>query len=484
MGDDISLPRRDLHVAVMDVAPADFNVGGEFAALRQRLCATPFNELIECECRNVSSFLDEWQRQLLAVDPRASLLSRMSMRDLFRVTPQLSGVLYLSSNIIVSEALWDDCHEGVTHPTSREVAAQIQAALPWTSELTFSFPRKYDFFGYLNSWGFIRFPRLDDSGNGAGVLTSCTTMDPRVMQLLRRTGAGSIIHRHNAVWFDAVHDFLHQVVLYTNPSFGIGRRSPMSIAGAHDPVDAWGVEMVDTFNYEYWAHRSHRCITSALMTQDWGESIAARGVDYVRAVFDFHSLMLASKIVAKAEAERIAAYLIAIYLWPLNVLLHPQSLWIEKIATRIDDGPFRPSRDPVADVVAILRSSRISESADRATAFSTGLGRGLPGILRFMEEAASPIERGVAGILRVIGVENWRSATPRLSWYQRLRLQITVTGYRGLYEGWFHDHPVRWNGGDVDPHMATLKFLPRLDETWSKFAANRPAHYTLAGIEP
>ena len=101
-----------------------------------------------------------------------------------------------------------------------------------------------------------------------------------------------------------------------------------------------------------------------------------------------------------------------------------------------------------------------------------------------MEEAASPIERGVAGILRVIGVENWRSTAPRLSWYQRLRLQITVTGFRGLYEGWFHDHPVRWNSKDVEPHAATLKFLPRLDETWSRFAANRPDHYTLAGIEP
>lgn len=78
------------------------------------------------------------------------------------------------------------------------------------------------------------------------MLLSVTTIDSEVMELIRDQDRTELLSMYNRAWDGAIHDYLHHIALYTNPSFGIGKISPMSLNGLHHRVDAWGEDMHST----------------------------------------------------------------------------------------------------------------------------------------------------------------------------------------------------------------------------------------------
>ncbi len=183
-----------------------------------------------------------------------------------------------------------------------------------------------------------------------------------------------------------------------------------------------------------------------------------------------------------SERERIISYLLAIYLWPLNILFDPQSGELQPVYDLIDSGPIRFEGSASETVRSILLDGKISESSDRLTAFHDKLHSGADGITFFMNEANSPVELGIAGLLAEIGPERWREATGRLRFSDFLRLTVCVIGYRGLYEGWRHNLPILYQHREVAPHEATIAFLEKLEETFSDFEGSDLGEYKLHGI--
>ena len=303
------------------------------------------------------------------------------------------------------------------------------------------------------------------------------------MRTLQRTGFAHLAHMYNRAWDGAIHDYLHHVALYTNPSFGIGRRSPMSLAGLNTPIDEWGEHMVDTYNYEYWAHRSHRLITERVLSDTDRQNISKTACDYVGEVYRFHRLCSEGG----EPSEKISAmtsYLLAIYLWPTSILLGPGSSHVETIGRAIDHGPFRFSDDALAEVTRILTTGRISEDSAALAASHRACLSGLDGLISFIETAQTPIERAVAGSLTSIGALEWKTRPPHLTWYQWLRLTVDVIGYRGLYEGWYHDRPILYRDERIPAHEATMRFLERFSASLQNFRQLDIGNYTLSGIVP
>ncbi len=468
------------HEVVFDIEAEDFTETGEFAALFRTLTGGDFRNLVADEGERVLPFLKIWERQILELRPDAPVASTMGMQKAFEAMPQLSGVVYLSNNIVVSEALFDTSKDRSEFLDSRTVNPRVVEHLPAVQGLTFSFPRIYEFFGYHNSWGFIRFPRQNDEGKDAGVLISCSTLDQRVMRVMQDHGFGHLAHLYNRVWDNAVHDYLHNVILYTSPSFGIGKRSPLSLSGCHEKIDAWGRDMMtQKHNYEYWAHRTHRQITKTLLTESDKQSILKNAIRYIESVFDLHAVLANQK---HEDAINITSYLVSIYLWPLNILVDPQSGQLQELYDLIDAGPVDFDGSAPETIRAILLEGKISESEDRLARAVEKLRDGVDGISSFVEEASSPVELGIAGLLVEIGEDRWQNPTKSLRWSDFLRLTVCVAGYRGLYEGWRHNLPVLYRHQLVLPHEATIAFLERLDETFVEFGGANVGTYKLQGI--
>lgn len=72
-------------------------------------------------------------------------------------------------------------------------------------------------------------------------------------------------------------------------------------------------------------------------------------------------------------------------------------------------------------------------------------------------------------------------STP-LDWGDWVAMLTEIEGFRGLYEAWFHDEPVRLNGVEVEPHQATLDFISAFAETRKAFACSEPREFALHGI--
>lgn len=463
---------------IWDIDPEDFQELGSFAQLQRHLTQDSYSQLIAEEAKRVSHFLYEWENQLIKFQQRDFLTQSLS--TLFLQTPQLSGVTYLSDNYVISEAFFNAEREGLGHLTDREVSLTIQKALPWSKQLSFSFPRKYSFFGFINSWGFIRFPRQNDQGLDAAVLISCTTLDPKVMKLMAETHFTHLVSLYNHVWDGAIHDYIHHIGLYTNPSFGIGKLSSMSIASVNDQIDLWGQSMMSTFNYEYWAHRSHRLITEKTLTDSQKEAITDKACHYVQEVYRFYD-QLVSLNLSEKYIEEVVGYLLAIYLWPLGILLHPLSKWMEKIHFEINKSPFRKVISVLAIADLLAEKGQISDHSIKDKLMSNNPLHKMQGIQAFIDQATSGIDIGISYMLKGLGLENLNENST-LSWYEWLRVYTDITARRGLYESWYHQLPVIFNGKDIHPHHATLLILEHVTHALRLFEQKKMNHYQLSGI--
>jgi len=169
---------------VWDIFPKDFDYNCSFERLIQYWKKNNFDFLIEEERKRVSPFLKSWGRQLQKV----CSISTDDLLDYFLQTPSLSGVLYCSHSTVLSESFFTPQPEHIKYPTDRVIAPEASGLLPSSKDLTFSFPRKYEFADFYNSWGFIRIERLNEQGNGAGVLLSVVTLDAEILALLKKHG--------------------------------------------------------------------------------------------------------------------------------------------------------------------------------------------------------------------------------------------------------------------------------------------------------
>jgi len=439
-----------------DVRAEEFTDSGHLACLTKEYRTESFAQLIEMECERNTAFLVEWERQILSrrgADPHWA----PGLTDLFRETPALSGVLYVSQNHVVSEALFADAPEEKAHFTDRPLHPAARDGLSDADALTFSFPRLYDLEGFGNAWGFMRIERRDSQGNGAGVLLSVTTIDSEVMELIRDQDRTELLSMYNRAWDGAIHDYLHHIALYTNPSFGIGKISPMSLSGLHLRVDAWGEDMHSTFNYEYWAHRTHRAITSVL----FGDEARAQALDIAQSYFR-EVRAFADDLLDRHDAcyvQRVVDYLACIYLWPLNVLISPLDEFFDRLTGSLDDLKVDPAADAGAIVARIARDMTIEA-----------------------ETADPPRAKGLRAVASVLGAQEREAC----GWSDVLRLKANWGTQRGYYEGWFHEIPVMYQGRPTRLHDPAEEIIRRVIETRDAYESVRTmsGEYELRGISP
>lgn len=333
---------------IWDIFPDEFTGDGYFENFIQKIKNENFENLLQNELERVSPYLNTWGDLLRNITP----ISPDILKEWFCKTPQLSGVIYFSHSTVLSESFFSSDTSLTRHPTDRIISDKIQSVLPSAKDLTFSFPRQYNFDGFYNSWGFIRIERQDNNGNGAGVALSVVTLDSKIMELMRKNGFQHLAYLYNQCWNGSIHDYIHHLGLYTNPSFAIGKHSPMSIYGQHLDIDKWGKEMVDTFNYEYWAHRTHRLITENQKNLNFIQIINDAEI-YFKEAGNFQKKLLDSQQELE-YVQKIGQYLGCIYLWPLHILIHPYGPIMDKIGQFIDFLILPQKKDRILDTIEAL----------------------------------------------------------------------------------------------------------------------------------
>ncbi len=343
---------------IWSIEPRDFNESGELHNYIQKLTALNFEDFIEFELANVRPFLLEWESLLKKENCETGAIKEsIDLQALFRKAPELSGVVYYSDNSVICEQIFEEHPEQLVHLTDKVLQKNVRESLPCAQNLSFSFPRKYTFEGYANGWGFARVERENSAGNGAAVALSVTTLDQDIMRLLKKYDSEPLAELYNQVWDYAIHDYIHHIAIYTNPSFAIGKRSPMSIAQENDLIDRWGASMVDTFNYEFWAHSTHRKITEAILSSEKKAELIKKAKVYFREVKVFQEKILNAECSDRGRqlAHKVGSYLTFIYLWPLHILLPPYGREIEelrKCINALDVGEVRDVRKYVLKSIA------------------------------------------------------------------------------------------------------------------------------------
>jgi len=335
---------------IWDIYPNEFNSNGNLEKFIQIIKNENFNSLLRDELQRVSPFLEKWGDLLHQIAP----ISAETLKEWFLKTPKLSGVIYFSHSTILSESFFSKNHSHlIRHPTDRIMCQEAATSLPSAKDLTFSFPRQYNFDGFYNSWGFIRIERDDENMNGAGVALSVVTLDSEVLGLIRQHGFQDLIHLYNQSWNHSIHDYIHHLALYTNPSFGIGKYSPMSIHNQNHAIDQWGEDMISTFNYEYWAHRTHRLITENLTDLNDDQIILDAHI-YFEEVRRFQEHLINHQY--KLEyVQNIGQYLGCIYLWPLHILMHPHGSQMNSIGHFIERLILPEKQDRILNTLQLLQ---------------------------------------------------------------------------------------------------------------------------------
>lgn len=421
---------RDADTAIVwDVHVDEFTHAGHLQRLIDDYSRQPFEAMVRLEGRRNAAFLSEWERQIVSRPGADAPIP--GLRELFTEATKLSGVLYVSQNHVLSEALFEREPEEKAHFTDRPLHPAARESLLGADGLTFSFPRLYDIEGFHNAWGFMRVERRDDTGNGAGVLLSVTTIDAEIMEALRAHGRTGLLSMYNHAWDGAIHDYLHHIALFTNPSFGIGKVSPMSLTGLQQEVDAWGEDMHSSFNYEYWAHRTHRGITSALLDDRARARVLENAQRYFRALRSFVVELAADH--GHGYVQRVADYLACVYLWPMHVLLHPLDEAFDILAPLLDELHVDTGIDPAATAEELVQELR-AEAATADPPRAAGL-------------------EGIAGLRGDGGAWTWGDV---------VRLKTGLVTQRGYYEGWFHDTPVMYQGRPVRLHEPAAQIIDRV----------------------
>ncbi len=519
---------------IWDVFPSDFTKDGSFEQLIQQWKKAQFASLIEEEKNRVFPFIQRWGELL----SRVSTITTKDLEELFFRTPLLSGVLYCSHSTVLSENFFDSQPERLSHPTDRVIAEEALKSLPSAKDLTFSFPRKYQFAGFYNSWGFVRVERKDDQGNGAAVLLSVITIDGAILDLLKKTGYKHLVNLFNQSWNGSIHDYIHHLGLYTNPSFGIGKRSPMSLRGLQKEVDAWGEDMVDTFNYEYWAHRTHRLITEDLADLDH-ELIIQDAHNYFSELnlFQQDLLRYGYKL---SDVQRVSEYLASIYIWPLHILIHPYSITMEKIGEFLEflilpevDDPIKEAAFILSDscnllenqlqariIIKLLKKLKWDENHDQWQQFLSTLNQeekenlsiqfiqnvaeektnilkkpliNFSKLLEMDEELPEaflsvlsemnnpPLLKGMSVALQALQIHLQTNFLKKGDW---LRFKVAITAQRGMYNCWDHDYPVIFRKNPQNPLIIFAEIFTILQKNLSLYQPYllEKQSYELSGI--
>lgn len=216
--------------------------------------------------------------------------------------------------------------------------------------------------------------------------------------------------------------------------------------------------MLDTFNYEYWAHRTHRLITEKLFTSAEKSQWIARFAVYLQEVHSFCSLLCQKE--STLYAQRVSNYLVCVYLWPLHILIHP----------------LDPLFGEVVDLVNRLQICPIA-AVQQEIAFR------VQSIVQNQNLASGPKEWALREVVRGLRLEE-KIRQGAMDWFDVLRFQTDWVVQRGMYEGWFHDQPVLYQNRPVSCHQVTLHMLNVLKETFPLFTQKLPhiQPYTLQGI--
>jgi hypothetical protein len=496
-----------------------------------------FTDLIRVERERVLPFLRVWG-ELLSENHS---ISSADLESYFLQSAGLSGVLYCSHSTVLSESFFVAQGKRLTHLTDREIAAEALASLPSAKDLTFSFPRKYEFASFYNSWGFVRVERLDERGNGAGVLLSVVTLDAEILELLKQTGFKHLAHLFNQSWNGSVHDYIHHLALYTNPSFGIGKRSPMSLAGLNGEIDRWGEEIVDTFNYEYWAHRTHHLITARLAEIE-DQVMIQDAQNYFLEVALFQESLIRNGY-DRAYVQRVGEYLGSVYLWPLHILIHPYGATMESIGRFIEFLDLPQELDRLKEAASLLGGKQCPQDPrlqgkilikmveilkwdethpalqENVSSFQEEGGKG--SYLEFIREIVAakqtasqgkkvvdfstilksnetiqstflsilsgmdetPLEKGISVALQALQIGRDKTPLGKGEW---LRFKVAITVQRGMYNCWDHEHPVIFQKQPTDPLTVFAEMFAILKKTLSSYQhhlLNRNS-YELSGICP
>ncbi len=350
---------------IWDIFPHEFDSNGHLEQFIQIVKQENFDWLLNEELKRVAPFLEKWGELLQEISP----INSETLKEWFLKTPKLSGVIYFSHSTVISELFFskNNIHL-ISHPTDRIICQEAINSLPSAKDLTFSFPRKYSFDGFYNSWGFIRIERQDENLNGAGIVLSVVTLDSEIMDLMRKHDFKHLAYLYNKSWDYSVHDYIHHLALYTNPSFGIGKLSPMSIYGQHHAIDQWGEDMVNTFNYEYWAHRTHRLITEKL-TYPHDSQILLNAQDYFLEIKHFQECLISHGYQIE-YIQKVGQYLGCIFLWPLHILKHPHASLMHSVRD-FAEGLYLPEKqDRIKDTISLLQEINYpSEIYERAYYF-------------------------------------------------------------------------------------------------------------------
>jgi hypothetical protein len=470
-----SIYRNNPESIIWDIFPEDFTANGFFEKLIQKWKNANFKELIQEERNRVYPFLQSWSKQL----QESSAVSLEDLLELFIKTPSLSGVLYCSHSTVLSESFFNPTPEKIAHPTDRVISHKAVSTLPSANDLTFSFPRKYKFSGLSNSWGFARIERFDERNNGAGVLLSITTLDSEVLNLLKKEGFEHLANLYNQCWNGSIHDYIHHLALYTNPSFGIGSRSPMSLVGLSKEIDQWGNDMVDTFNYEYWAHRTHHSITEHMPVLDRQQIIR----DAKNYFFEVGAFQKQLRLSGHKEnyIHRIGEYLGSIYIWPLHVLIHPNGPEMKIISGFIDNLDL-PQIKRIDEAYSLLTGEHCP-SDSRVQAMITKITNKTEFLKSLSELDDTPLLKGISKALELIRINSDSPSFDKGEW---LRFKTAITVQRGMYNCWDHNYPVIYQGKISDPLDVFSKIVAILKQTLDLFEPylNENTSYELSGIHP
>jgi hypothetical protein len=183
---------------------------------------------------------------------------------------------------------------------------------------------------------------------------------------------------------------------------------------------------------------------------------------YFSEVARFQQSILEKQPNSSQYAERIGIYLSCIYLWPLHILLHPSSPELDQIGTFMERLHLTLNEDRRVDAKQLLAEFNYFEIIHN---------RGTP-LAKALEATLSHLQ---------LLDPNLPPSTRPFSKYEFIRLKTDLIVQRGLYEGWHHDHPVRFRKEEVHPLEAMHRFLDILRVTELPI---KGFSYELRGIVP
>jgi hypothetical protein len=275
----------------------------------------------------------------------------------------------------------------------------------------------------------------------------------------------------------------------------------MSLCNVHREVDQWGKDMVDTFNYEYWAHKTHRLVTEALPELDPQQIIDdARNYFQELARLQSHLCALGYNV---EYVQRVGEYLGSVYLWPLHILIHPYGATMEAIgefieqlnlpvkedklleAAKLASGDYLPQGCSFREKLLQRLQERRPDTSEISDILFSAQDRELQwhflSLLSEMND--TPLLTGISLSIKALNIKLSKEPFKKSEW---LRFKVAMTVQRGMYNCWDHEYPVIFRERSSHPLVVFATFFEILKETLSAYQPyflNRNS-YELSGICP